>query len=193
LDHEAMDHIALTLPSDAPNGSRTVPGGCAICLCSYEIGDQVAWSREEVCKHAFHGECIIPWLAKKNEPKCPCCRQDYCIVEPVTLADLATTPPFGLIPTSLLGSTAASQILAEEGIIPTPADLVASQIVSEMFPPEQTRLSDNDNEHVRASRSVVEQQLEMTDLTVDEETGGISPSLEAVSRTEVLSSPESSS
>jgi hypothetical protein len=179
-----MDHIALTLPSDAPNGSRTVPGGCAICLCSYETGDQVAWSREEVCKHAFHGECIIPWLAKKNEPKCPCCRQDYCIVEPVTVADLATVAPFGLIPTSLLGSTASSQILAEEGIVPTP-DLVASQIVSEMFPPEQRRLSDDDdndddNENLQASRSVVEQQLEMTNLTVDEETGGISPSDEAV-------------
>jgi len=147
LDHETMDYSALTLPPDGRNASRTVPGGCAICLCPYEPGDQVAWSGEEHCKHAFHRECIIPWLAKKEEPKCPCCRQDFCIVEPITAADLTPITPFGLIPSSQIGQS-RMHILTEEGIVPTP-DLVASQLVTEtgmISLREQQARSTNGNE-----------------------------------------------
>ena len=149
---EDIDNSLLELPSGAPNGSRSVPGGCAVCLCPYEDGDQVSWSKEEACQHAFHQECIIPWLAKKEEPKCPCCRQEFCVVEPLTPADLATLAagslagahhhhhhhhhlhhhpaaaaaamsPFGLIPTSFLS-------LEPAPAAPSP-DLTASQIVTE--------------------------------------------------------------
>jgi hypothetical protein len=113
-----MDHSLLTLPADGDNANRTVPGGCAICLCPYEAGDAVTWSREVECNHAFHNECIVPWLAKKqNDPKCPCCRQDYCKIQPVTAADFQQSP-FGFLP------------LPGGGILPTP-DLVASQLVTE--------------------------------------------------------------
>lgn len=30
------------------------------------------------CPHAFHTECIIGWLSKKESPKCPVCRQSFC-------------------------------------------------------------------------------------------------------------------
>ncbi|KAG7340548.1 ring finger domain containing protein [Nitzschia inconspicua] len=75
------------------NASRTVPGVCAICLCGYEVGDKVTWSKLSECQHVFHHECIVPWLAKKNEgqPKCPCCRQAYCNIEPIALADLMSS------------------------------------------------------------------------------------------------------
>lgn len=86
----------LRLPSTKEDGSayvnanRSVPGVCAICLCGYEVGDKVTWSGQIECQHVFHHECIVPWLAKKNEaqPQCPCCRQVYCNVEPITLLDL---------------------------------------------------------------------------------------------------------
>jgi hypothetical protein len=51
---EELDNYLLQLPSHAGNASRTVPGGCAICLCPYEEGDVVSWSTETACKHAFH-------------------------------------------------------------------------------------------------------------------------------------------
>ena len=97
---ELDQNNALKLPSNAPNGSRMVPGGCAICLCPYEPDDQVTWSKLDKCQHAFHSECIIPWLAKKQEPKCPCCRQEYCVVVPLLTPrrDLVTSSNSNSIP-----------------------------------------------------------------------------------------------
>ena len=68
----------IQLPSIGINTDRTISGVCTICLCPYEDGDQISWSTEESCQHAFHTDCIIPWLAKKEEPKCPICRQEFC-------------------------------------------------------------------------------------------------------------------
>jgi hypothetical protein len=80
-DVEDAEHLqVLTLPESAVNGSRKVPGVCAICLCAYEVGDVVAWSLEASCQHAFHKDCLVPWLAKKSEPHCPVCRQSFCKV-----------------------------------------------------------------------------------------------------------------
>lgn len=80
-DIEETDHLKiLELPQNCPNGNRKVPGVCAICLCAYEAGDVVAWSAEATCLHAFHNDCLVPWLAKKNEPHCPVCRQAFCKV-----------------------------------------------------------------------------------------------------------------
>jgi hypothetical protein len=72
------------------NACRTVPGVCAICLCGYRVGDRVTWSTQWECQHAFHHECIVPWLAKnyESDSKCPCCRQVYCSIRPVLLRGL---------------------------------------------------------------------------------------------------------
>lgn len=108
LDHDAMDDSLLTLPPGESLGSipgtpRTVPGGCAICLCPYNDGDKVTWSCKDSCPHAFHEECIIPWLAKNNDPKCPCCRQEFCTIEPISdpTHPLSFLTPFGLVPTAV--------------------------------------------------------------------------------------------
>ena len=111
---DAIDSTLLTLPPEAKATAssllsqseepRTVSGGCAICLCPYEEGDVVTWSPKEACSHAFHKECIIPWLSKKYEPNCPCCRQEFCSLS-LTLPEhnqhqLSLVTPFGLIPTA---------------------------------------------------------------------------------------------
>mmetsp|Transcript_1564 Transcript_1564/g.1966 ORF Transcript_1564/g.1966 Transcript_1564/m.1966 type:complete len:329 (+) Transcript_1564:154-1140(+) len=95
LDETEHEFAALILPSNneqqkcsmvesklpVQNGSRNVPAACAICLCPYENGDSVTWSPREQCQHAFHTECIVPWLTKKDEALCPCCRQEFCTVD----------------------------------------------------------------------------------------------------------------
>ena len=45
--------------------------------------------------HAFHTDCIVQWLAKKNDarPECPCCRRPFCSVAPLTTADLLRLNP----------------------------------------------------------------------------------------------------
>jgi hypothetical protein len=77
----------IQLPTIGVNTDRAVSGVCTICLCPYEDGDQISWSTEESCQHAFHTDCIIPWLAKKEEPRCPICRQEFCAAPNVSHID----------------------------------------------------------------------------------------------------------
>jgi hypothetical protein len=103
-----------SLPANDGNDSRrkTVPAMCAICICPYEVGDRVTYNQGtastpllqqdlesgepsptiSLCPHAFHTDCILQWLAKKNDahPECPCCRRPFCSVAPLTTADLMT-------------------------------------------------------------------------------------------------------
>lgn len=79
------------LPSlDAPledKRKRLVPSLCAICLANYEVGDDVVWSSNSECEHAFHEQCIEKWLMRKRGyPLCPCCRRDF-VVDPYDLDD----------------------------------------------------------------------------------------------------------
>jgi hypothetical protein len=59
------------------NETRMVPPTCAICLIHYEPGCYVSWSSNKDCTHAFHRDCILMWLLKKEEPLCPCCRREF--------------------------------------------------------------------------------------------------------------------
>lgn len=54
-----------------------MPTTCDICLMEYEVGEEVAWSRNEDCIHAFHKECIVDWLLRS--PNCPLCRNEYVV------------------------------------------------------------------------------------------------------------------
>ena len=51
------------------------PTTCDICLMDYEVGEEVAWSPNDACVHAFHKDCIVDWLLRNEN--CPLCRNDY--------------------------------------------------------------------------------------------------------------------
>lgn len=60
-----------------PNDSADpdVQAACAICMEEYREGDEICWSHNERCLHAFHRECIIEWLIRHDD--CPCCRHNF--------------------------------------------------------------------------------------------------------------------
>ena len=45
---------------------------CCICLAEYQPGDRVL--RGETCRHQFHWQCCLEWMAKPQD-HCPYCRQ----------------------------------------------------------------------------------------------------------------------
>ena len=51
------------------------PRSCPICCEDYVKGDDVAWSKNEDCCHAYHTDCIVPWLMDHDD--CPMCRCVY--------------------------------------------------------------------------------------------------------------------
>ena len=53
------------------------PRSCPICCEDYVKGDDVAWSKNEDCCHAYHTDCIVPWLMDHDD--CPMCRCVYVV------------------------------------------------------------------------------------------------------------------
>ena len=68
------------------NGETTAPSSnvstnsvqlCAICLEDYKVGEDIGWSQNPLCHHAFHKGCILESLETHNS--CPICRNSYDI------------------------------------------------------------------------------------------------------------------
>ncbi|BBN17639.1 E3 ubiquitin-protein ligase RNF115/126 [Marchantia polymorpha subsp. ruderalis] len=61
---EAMPTIQITSEHLGTDAAQ-----CAVCKDEFELGSQV---RQMPCKHMYHSDCILPWLAQHNS--CPVCR-----------------------------------------------------------------------------------------------------------------------
>lgn len=52
---------------------------CPICLETYKENDEICWSRNRNCTHAFHLDCMVDWLMIHDD--CPLCRSNYLEVD----------------------------------------------------------------------------------------------------------------
>jgi hypothetical protein len=43
------------------------------------VGEDVGWSRNPLCHHVFHKDCILEYLEANNS--CPICRNSYHIAD----------------------------------------------------------------------------------------------------------------
>ncbi len=41
--------------------ARDAGTACDICIVEFEVGDEIAWSPNLKCSHAFHKDCILDW------------------------------------------------------------------------------------------------------------------------------------
>ncbi|XP_052107452.1 E3 ubiquitin-protein ligase RDUF2-like [Arachis duranensis] len=62
---EGLPEVEIT-----ENNLATEPH-CAVCKEAFEIGTK---AKEMPCKHIYHSDCILPWLALRNS--CPVCRHE---------------------------------------------------------------------------------------------------------------------
>ncbi|XP_024519747.1 E3 ubiquitin-protein ligase RING1-like [Selaginella moellendorffii] len=69
---EAMPVVSITSEHMSGDG-----GQCAVCKDEFELGSEV---RQMPCKHLYHGDCILPWLAQHNS--CPVCRHEMPTDDP---------------------------------------------------------------------------------------------------------------
>ena len=95
-------HDEEAAESSSPSASPTITtkettnspikAACPICLDTYQIGDDVIFSRNNDCPHTFHLDCMMEWLLMPTQDEedenweegvvrcrddCPLCRVDY--------------------------------------------------------------------------------------------------------------------
>jgi hypothetical protein len=58
---------------------RSGPPECSICLDAYQPGDVLCWSKNELCNHLYHKECILGWAVQNNHDTCPLCRNNLLV------------------------------------------------------------------------------------------------------------------
>ena len=71
--------------NDVEDSSLYSPKVCPICCEEYKKGDDIAWSKNENCYHAYHVDCIMEWL--KEHDNCPMCREKYIDVPIIRLME----------------------------------------------------------------------------------------------------------
>ena len=76
IHEQSMRSIRNAMNKNVSSASSlSSPKSCPICMEPYKAGDEIAWSKNESCAHAFHLDCIASWLMRNDD--CPMCRQDY--------------------------------------------------------------------------------------------------------------------
>lgn len=61
----------------ASDTNRLFQTCCAICWSPYRDGDTACLSSNKMCKHAYHADCVMPWLLEQKRNDCPLCRRNF--------------------------------------------------------------------------------------------------------------------
>ncbi|PIA39073.1 hypothetical protein AQUCO_02700325v1 [Aquilegia coerulea] len=72
LDDNSIVQLIPAYKYDKEVGLVGEDGICAVCLCEFEVGQEVRTLPE--CVHSFHVPCIDMWLY--SHTSCPLCRTD---------------------------------------------------------------------------------------------------------------------
>ena len=55
-------HHNIDDDNNSNSSSMYSPKSCAICIQTYKDGDDICWSRNDKCHHAYHLNCMVKWL-----------------------------------------------------------------------------------------------------------------------------------
>ena len=95
-NNKESSSATLLIPNRRPPQSTRIANSCAICLGSYECGEDVVWSTNKECEHCYHADCILDYFVTllgtdddelEMESPCPCCRRAFCTFKKKTSDD----------------------------------------------------------------------------------------------------------
>ena len=66
---------SITMPRDISISKLQNNEFCSICLEAYDISEEICSSKNKMCHHKFHLDCMVSWLMDHDE--CPICRLPY--------------------------------------------------------------------------------------------------------------------
>ncbi|XP_020104741.1 RING-H2 finger protein ATL64-like [Ananas comosus] len=78
--HQPVDEIAITIHAKDctdNDGGGNNSESCAICLEDFAAGEELRVLPR--CKHAFHKDCVDPWLLARSKSTCPLCRDPVVV------------------------------------------------------------------------------------------------------------------
>ena len=73
IPEESKEDAKADSAKARPLFTTTMSTSCSICIEDFEKGETIRLLPR--CGHAFHTECILPWLTER-QGCCPCCKED---------------------------------------------------------------------------------------------------------------------
>lgn len=75
MNEERSESLSLEKQTGSPRSGVH----CAICRNGYQVNEELCWSRDPLCNHVFHRQCLDRWILEADDHNhCPlcCCEED---------------------------------------------------------------------------------------------------------------------